>query len=107
MFHYLALSLDGRRLASTAAEDGTVKVWDVTTGHEALLLDIHSGKITSLAFSPNGHRLASGSADNTVKVSDGTPWVDFENGERGVLSPRLTWTAHQHQVVEIAFSPDS
>jgi WD40 repeat protein len=105
--HYLALSPDGRRLASTAAEDGTVKVWDVTTGHEALLLDIHSRKITSLAFSPDGHRLVSASADHTVKVSDGTPWVDFENTERGVLSPRFTWTAHDHKVVEVAFSPDS
>jgi WD40 repeat protein len=104
--HYLAFSPNGRRLASTA-EDRTLKLWDVTTGHEALLLDIHSNKITSLAFSPNGHRLASGSGDHTVKVSDGTPWVDFGNGERGMLRPRFTWTAHQHKVVEVAFSPKS
>jgi WD40 repeat protein len=101
--HYLALSPNGRRLASTA-EDRTLKVWDVTTGHEALLLDIHSGKTTSLAFSPDGHHLASGSADNTVMVSDGTPWVDLEHGEPGVLKPRFTWTAHRHKVVEVAFS---
>jgi WD40 repeat protein len=108
MVHYLALSPDGQRLASTAAEDGTVKVWDVTTGHEALLLDVHANKkITSLAFSPDGHRLASASADHTVKVSDGTPWVGFEDEERGELSRRFTWTAHQHKVVEVAFSPDS
>jgi WD40 repeat protein/serine/threonine protein kinase len=103
---YLALSPGGRRLASTG-EDRTLKVWDVTTGHEALLLDIHSRKITSLAFSPDGNRLASGSADHTVKVSDGTPWVDFENGEHGVLTSRFAWTAHDHKVVEVAFSPGS
>jgi WD40 repeat protein len=103
---YLALSPDGRRLAS-AGEDRTLKVWDVTTGHEALLLDIHSAKTSSLAFSPDGHRLASGSADHTVKVSDGTPWVDLETGERGVLTPRFTWAAHDHKVVDVAFSPDS
>jgi WD40 repeat protein len=73
----------------------------VTTGHEALLLDIHSNKTTSLAFSPDGHRLASGSADKTVKVSDGTPWVDAP------WDRPLTWTAHQHKVVAVDFSPDS
>jgi WD40 repeat protein len=34
-------------------------------------------------------------------VSDGTPWLDSENGAK------LTWIAHQHKVVEVAFSPDS
>src|SRR5262249_3266860 len=92
---------------ASTAPDRTLKVWDVTTGHEALLLDIHSGKITSLAFSPDGYRLASASSENTVIISDGTPWVDFETGERGALTPRFTWTAHDHRVVEVAFSPDS
>jgi WD40 repeat protein len=105
LVRYLALSPDGRRLASTG-DDRTLKVWDVTTGHEAILLDIHSAKTTSLAFSPDGHRLASGSADFTVIVSDGTPWVDSETGARGALTPRFTWTAHDHKVVEVAFSPD-
>ena len=106
LVRYVALSPDGLRLASSG-EDRTLKIWDVTTGHEALLLDIHSAKTTSLAFSRDGHRLASGSADKTVKVSDGTPWVDSETGERGVLTPRFTWTAHEHTVVDVAFSPDS
>jgi WD40 repeat protein len=107
LVRYLALSPDGRRLASSG-EDRTLKVWDVTTGHEALLLDIHPNKkTTSLAFSPDGCHLASGSADNSVIVSDGTPGLDVEHGARGGFTPRCTWTAHDHKVVEVAFRPDS
>jgi WD40 repeat protein len=106
LVRYLALSPDGRRLASTG-EDLTLKIWDVTTGHEALLLDIHTNKVTSVAFSPDGHRLASGSADNTVKVSDGTPWEGPRNAETGVFTAaRFTWTAHDHKVVDLAYSAD-
>jgi WD40 repeat protein len=105
--HYLTFSPVGDRLAS-AGKDHTLKVWDMTTGHEAILLDIHTPRnVTSLAFSPDGYRLASGSADNTVIVSDGTPWVDIETGEGGVLTSRFTWIAHDHRVVDLAFSPDS
>jgi WD40 repeat protein len=97
---YLALSPDGRRLA-TSGDDWALKVWDVPTGHLALLLDIPSLKTTSLEFSPDGYRLASGSADKTVMISDGTPTVDAPRD-----SP-LTWTAHRHRVVEVAFTRDS
>ena len=49
-----------------------------------------------VAFSPNGHILASGSADNTVKL-----W-DISTGK--VLR---TFTGHTDWVWSVAFSPDS
>jgi WD40 repeat protein len=47
-----------------------VKVWDAQTGQELLTLKGHTNLVTSVAFSPDGQRLVSGSADDTVKVWD-------------------------------------
>jgi WD40 repeat protein/serine/threonine protein kinase len=61
-------SPDGKRLAS--AEGGAVKVWDAQTGQELLSLKGHTAYVSSVAYSPDGQRLASGSVDKSVKVWD-------------------------------------
>ena len=66
----VAFSPDGKRLASgrgtwddTKQTDvaGEVKVWDAQTGQELLTLKGHTWGVDSVAFSPDGKRLASGS----------------------------------------------
>lgn len=47
---------------------GEIKVWDMETGQEALSLRSHTDSVLSLAFSPDGKRIVSGSADCSVKV---------------------------------------
>jgi WD40 repeat protein len=55
---------DGKRLASAGA-DGTVKVWDPTTGRELLTLSQENQlPVCEFAFSPDGHRLALAMADH-------------------------------------------
>ena len=44
----------------------------MTTGDEALVLRGHKDAVASVAFSPDGWRLASGSGDGTVKLWDAT-----------------------------------
>ena len=43
------------------ADDQTVKVWDATSGQEMLTLKGHTDRVRSVAFSPDGKRLASAS----------------------------------------------
>ncbi|HMF15480.1 MAG TPA: hypothetical protein VKE94_24370, partial [Gemmataceae bacterium] len=58
--HGLDFSPDGRFLA-TASEDQTVRVWDVKTGKEVVPSRGHRAAVFSVAFSPDGNRLVSGS----------------------------------------------
>ena len=97
----------GGRWLATASVDGSAKVWDPASGLLALTLFPTEGSaepgadppdtvgFTSIAFSPDGRRVAAGRADGTVLVGD-------------ALSGRalLTLAGHTDMVWGLAFSPD-
>jgi RNA polymerase sigma factor (sigma-70 family) len=69
----IALSPDGSLLAAAIGDEGqesSVHVWDVLAGKKIAALPGHRGKVTRLAWSPDGRRLASCSTDTTVLVWD-------------------------------------
>jgi WD40 repeat protein len=63
----ILFSPDGAQLATTSG-DGTVKIWDGSTGQELLTLTGHTNLVTAIAFSPDGRRLYTASDDGTVRV---------------------------------------
>jgi hypothetical protein len=75
--------------------DNTAKVWEAETGRELLTLRGHTSPVTSVALSPDGRRLLTGSGDNTAKV-----W-DAQTGRE-----LLTLRGHTSGVSSVAFSPD-
>jgi WD40 repeat protein len=48
--------------------DDRVAVWDAATGRELLTLKAHGEAVLSLAWSPDGKRLASASRDRLVQI---------------------------------------
>ena len=65
-----------RQMASTSSpssSDGTLRMWDAMTGETAAgPFTGHTDRVSSVAFSPDGQHIVSGSNDRTVRVSSVT-----------------------------------
>jgi WD40 repeat protein len=101
----VAFSPDGKLLASGSCGQrdslgihcirGEIKLWEVASGSLVRTLSGHTDRVWSVAFSPDGRLLASGSWDTTIKL-----WE--------VASGSLvrTLSGHTESVWSVAFSPD-
>jgi WD40 repeat protein/serine/threonine protein kinase len=93
MVHSLALSPDGRLLA-TAAHDMTVRIRDAETGKLIHTLK-HDGRLTSVAFSPDGRLLASAGMEGIVRIFETSSWAEVR-----------IFPGHKRWIWCVRFSPD-
>jgi WD40 repeat protein len=75
--------------------EGVVKVWDVPAGRNLLTIEGHFFQVLSVAFSPDGKRIATAAEDYRVKL-----W-DALTGKEILVFDLLGWKAQS-----LAFSPD-
>ena len=70
------------RRAKELARDFSIRLWDVAAQRDLCRVQAHRSGISALAFSPDGRRLLSASADATALVWDVAALIGQENGAR-------------------------
>lgn len=90
----MAWSPDGSRIAS-GSNDGSIQVWDASSGSRLFTYEGHGRNVTTVAWSPDSKRIASGSWDRKVLI-----W-DAMTGEEIAMYP-----GHLRPVETVAWSPD-
>jgi WD40 repeat protein/DNA-binding SARP family transcriptional activator len=91
----VSFSPDGTRFAAPAEPSG-ITVWDTVTGSVVANLVGHDTKLTTVAFSPDGSKIASGS-----DLTDTPPVWDVDSGEL-----LFTLAGHVGPARGVVFSPD-
>jgi len=66
----VAMSEDGRTVASAAATDGVIRIWDLTAPGAPRLLRCQQDNVVALTFHPDGSRLAALSMDGALRLWD-------------------------------------
>jgi len=85
----------GNSTVAVGLQSGDIVILDAITGSQAAILSGHTSQVASLAFSPDGSSLVSGSYDKTVKL-----W-DIQTG--GVVK---TFSGHTDWVFSVSISSD-
>jgi Tol biopolymer transport system component len=88
----------------------TIKIWDAKTGRELQTLSGHSGNVNSVAYSPDGKFIVSGSGGSMTFNPDGetiysyTDTIKIWDAKTGRELQNLS--GHSRDVTSVAYSPD-
>jgi WD40 repeat protein len=93
IFFKAIFSPDGKTIASCGGADGTIKLWEVSTGVLSQLTG-HKESVESIAFTSDGKFLASSGFDDTLRI-----W-DLATGQARTISADNSFSR------SIVFSPD-
>jgi methionine--tRNA ligase beta chain len=83
------------RFIVTSSQDGSVRVWDASSGAQTACFEAHSDGAVAVCISPDGSLIASASFDKTTKV--------FDVAQKAEVAEIV---GHSHFCTACAFSPD-
>ena len=98
---------DGKTIATAGGwTNNVVQLWDAQTGAHKTSLTGHTQEVNSIAYSPDGTIIASGSTDGTVRL-----W-DVATGKQKAVLVRTSWIYFllpwlSPSVNAVAYSPDA
>ena len=84
------------RVADALEPQGNVRLWEVATGRLLATLAGHRERVRTVAFAPDGKRLATAGSDRTIRV--------WDVGSRHCEKKRIL-TGHTGTIQEVAFAP--
>jgi WD40 repeat protein len=88
------------RLLVSASSDSTARLWNITTGKEAIPHPLkHDQAVNAASFSPNGRWVVTASTDGTARIWDATTG-------RQVVQTMNHATSYRVSVHDAKFSPD-
>ncbi len=92
---FMRFSPDGTKIITIGSDQKTITIWNIETGHLLHTLKIHTGLMTTLAFSADGTKIATGLRNFTVII-----W--------NIETSHIIHTLKFHdQIMTSNFSPDS
>jgi len=94
----VSFSPDGNQIVSVSTTEGTIKVWDVATGTERLVLSGHKdgeGEVSFAAFSPKGNNIVSAGRDGIIKI-----WDSLRGDEK------MSFQGHDDVIQTVSFNSD-
>jgi tetratricopeptide (TPR) repeat protein len=101
----VVVSPDSQTFVSSE-RNGTIKLWDLKTGEVLRTLTGHSGKVDSLAISPDGRTLASVSSNYNSKERSSNIDIKIWNLHTGELLHTLDEPTDFPKSISVAISPD-
>nr|XP_022903434.1 coronin-7 isoform X2 [Onthophagus taurus] len=104
--YWLKFHPTAQDVLATGSYDMTVKIWDLNTLEEKILLKGHSEQIFSFAWSPNGSNCATMSKDGKVRIyqprNSENP-IKEGKGPVGSRGARVVWTLDGNYLVVTGF----
>lgn len=100
-FHPLA-----KDILASASYDMIVKIWNLSTGEEAIELTGHTSQIFTLAWSPDGKQCATVCKDGKIRIYEprtSTEPVKEGNGPAGSRGARIVWALDGKYLIVTGF----